>query len=103
MTEYYKKRYAMSREIIDEQREEIARLKTALEQSKSANKRIKEDCRYIDYNKLQGRFFSKCQENEQLRKALERITEHRVNHFITKEAMVESMFKTAKEALRNVD
>ena len=40
---------------------------------------------------------------EQLRKALEAITAHRVNHFITKDAMVASMFETAKEALQNGD
>ena len=40
-------------------------------------------------------------ENERLRKALEEITQHRVNHFLTRDAMVASMFKTAKEALQN--
>lgn len=38
-------------------------------------------------------------ENKRLREALTKITEHRVNHFITHSKMVESMFDTAMRAL----
>lgn len=56
-------------------KQENAKLQEALEQSKASNKRIKEDCRYVDYNKLQSRFFSKCEENDRLRQALTDILE----------------------------
>lgn len=39
------------------------------------------------------------QELEKYKAALIKITQHRLNHFPTKEKMVESMFNTAKEAL----
>lgn len=41
----------------------IEQLETSLEQSKQANKRIKAECRYIDYNRLLTRFNRQKEEN----------------------------------------
>lgn len=53
--------------------EKIEQLEISLEQSKAANKRIKEEVKYLDYRKLEGRFFSKCRQLDQARKALDEI------------------------------
>jgi|GEM_PF-7119625 len=66
--------------IINQLKDEIKQLKISLADSKSANKRIKKEARFNDYNKLQRRFYSKCQEVECLRKALEFYADDKNNY-----------------------
>ncbi|WJV20763.1 hypothetical protein QU593_10135 [Rossellomorea marisflavi] len=42
--------------IISKLKEENEQLRVSLEQSKAANRRIKKDCKYVDYGKLLNRF-----------------------------------------------
>ena len=63
----------MNNEIIRELKERIGHLEEGLKQSKNANKRIKEECRYIDYKRLLGRFYRQKEENEERLEAMIKI------------------------------
>lgn len=60
---------------LDIANERIRELEDALEASKASGKRIKANCRYIDYNKLLNRFNRQKDQNEAYRDALVEITE----------------------------
>ncbi|RYI30475.1 hypothetical protein EVU96_08665 [Bacillus infantis] len=53
--------------------DKIEQLETSLEQSKSANKRIKEEAKYLDYNRLLDRFNRQKEKLERYEKVLEEI------------------------------
>lgn len=59
---------------LDQALERIRSLEESLEQSKASHKRIKEDCRYIDYNRLLDRFNRQKTQNELYRNALIKVT-----------------------------
>lgn len=60
---------------LDEAQQQIEELKTSLEQSKAANRRLKHETRYTDYPKLLNRFNRQKETCESYRDALIEVTE----------------------------